>query len=210
MDPGLLKVKTLNRLLRNELNAAPWTRRRILLLMVLVTGLATTCARRSGSGASNRNAAPSRGMSTGDLVADKTGAGAGTSARLTPDAGRAPPLKVLSAALTTVDEKYVAPERINPAKMFDKALEFVEAEIDTGPACREDGDCPGGHLCRAGVCSQICLDDSDCGEDEACTGGICTALGGGGSSGGCAAVGGRSSLVLALWWLPLLVLLRRR
>ncbi len=97
----------------------------LLLLMALLLSVgAGSCAREERT--SGAGGATSAKSGKGELLADRSGATRG--ARPSPGADKAAPLKVLSAALATIDEKYVAPSRIHPGKMFDKALEFVEAE----------------------------------------------------------------------------------
>jgi len=95
-----------------------------IALVALV--LVASCARRREDRRSKDKNRPGDSLSNDRLLASRAGA-VGLS-RLISDGGKTPPLKVLSAALTTIAEKYVAPERINPTKMFDKALEFIEAE----------------------------------------------------------------------------------
>ena len=106
----------------------PATRRtaRGLWVALLVLVLAASCAKRSECRRSHGEKRTGDSLRGDKLLAGRSGA-VGPS-RLAPDRGKTPPLKVLSAALTTIDEKYVAPDRIHPAKMFDKALEFLEAE----------------------------------------------------------------------------------
>lgn len=99
---------------------------RTLAVALLLLALVASCARRGKGRGSQENKRTGTSLTNDKLLAGRTGA-VGPS-RLAPDNGKTPPLKVLSAALTTVAEKYVAPKRINPTKMFDKALEFVEAE----------------------------------------------------------------------------------
>jgi len=88
--------------------------------------LTPSCARRDAGRRSHDKKRAGNGLQKDRLLAGRTGA-VGPSG-LAHDRGKTSPLRVLSAALTTIAEKYVAPERINATKMFDKALEFVEAE----------------------------------------------------------------------------------
>ncbi|MFH2005663.1 MAG: MXAN_5808 family serine peptidase [bacterium] len=97
---------------------------RLVGMLLITMTFSASCTKRStgSSGQNNRLAELQGGM----LVAGQSGGGGPI--RLLPGSSAAHPLKVLSAAISTIDEKYVAPSRINPAKMFDKAIEFVEAE----------------------------------------------------------------------------------
>ncbi len=98
-------------------------RRRHLLIPLLATLLLW------GACSSKPDAKPGtqKTSHSGTLVADRSGAPLG--ARTAPRRpGQAEPLKVLGSAILTIGEKYVAPQLIDPKKMFDKAMEFVEAE----------------------------------------------------------------------------------
>ncbi len=95
-------------------------------IALLALTLLASCAKRQKRQSAQTDQKSGNSLADDNLLAGRSGA-VGPN-RLAPDRGKKPPLKVLSAALSTVDERYVAPHRINPGKMFDKALEFIEAE----------------------------------------------------------------------------------
>lgn len=99
---------------------------RVLGIALLLLTVSASCARRNEGRRSHDNKRTGDSLRNDKLLAGRTGAVGPSS--LATDRGKTSPLRVLSAALTTIDEKYVAPGRINASKMFDKALEFVEAE----------------------------------------------------------------------------------
>ncbi len=99
---------------------------RVVGIALLLLTLSAACGNRSDRRRAQDKKRAGMGRSSDGLLADHTGAvGPGG---LALNRGKTPPLRVLSAALTTIDEKYVAPGRIKATKMFDKALEFIEAE----------------------------------------------------------------------------------
>lgn len=79
----------------------------------------------SPTGAKRSNASGPSARPSDPLIAGARGAPGAPGAHTTTDA---PPLPVLGAAVLAIGERYVAPTRISPAKMFDRALEYVEAE----------------------------------------------------------------------------------
>jgi carboxyl-terminal processing protease len=95
-------------------------------IALVLLALAISCGRRDEKRRTPKSKTTVDSLRNDRLLADRTGAVGPSGLRLSP--GKTPPLRVLSAALTTIDEKYVAPNLIKTAKMFDKALEFIEAE----------------------------------------------------------------------------------
>jgi len=94
-----------------------------LLALLPLAGCQDRAADKEASSASSRGKKERKTT----LVADRRGA-AGAARRRAAGASAGAPLKVLGAAILTIGEKYVAPSRIDPRKMFDKALEHLEAE----------------------------------------------------------------------------------